>query len=365
MLPYKIAFASLKGMCSELAQRILDIIPSEKEFFDLSEKELENTLGTKSKIMNSDYRKKALDKALKEIDFITKNDIGITYFTDNTYPTRFLNAPDAPILFFTKGDCNLNAPKVISIVGTRHATTYGQHFTETIINEISESFPKTIIVSGLAYGIDICAHKAALNAGLPTVAVLAHGLNTIYPAQHRNSAINIIRNGGALLTDYTSQDIIHRANFIARNRIVAALSDCTIVVESASKGGALITAGIAESYNRDVFALPGRSSDQYSEGCNKLIRLNAASLITCADDLINAMRWEKPKSNQPKEKQLFPDLSTEEQPIVDYITTHGETHINALSGATNIPISQLLSLLVELEFKGILLSAPGGRYTIA
>lgn len=365
MLEYKIAFASLKGMCHELAQRILDIIPTEKDFFTLSTSELENRLGTKSKILDSAYRNKVLEKANHEIDFISKNSIEVTYFTDSKYPARFFNASDAPILYFSKGECNLNSSKVISIVGTRHATPYGQHFTENLVKDIANSFSDAIIVSGLAFGIDICAHRASLSAKLPTVAVLAHGLNTIYPAQHRNNAIEIIRNGGMLLTDYTSQDTIHRANFLARNRIVAALSDCTVVVESANKGGALVTAGIAESYNRDVFALPGRSSDPYSEGCNKLIKLNSASLITCADDLINAMRWEKPISQKPKEKTLFPDILPDEQPIFDYLTSHGETHINTLCNVIPIPMSQLLSILVELEFKGIVLTAPGGKYSIS
>ena len=364
-LLYRIAFASIRSMGYDLAQKILAIIPSEKDFFEIPEKELQSLLQTKVKMTEDSYRRDILNKAQLETEFITKNNISVTYFTDNDYPTRLTHAQDAPIILYSKGNCNLNASKVISIVGTRHATAYGKHFCETFINDLKDLVKDVIIVSGLAYGIDICAHRAALANDVPTVAVLAHGLNSIYPSTHRKDAVEMIHNGGMVLTDYLSSDKIHPGNFVARNRIVAGLADCTIVVESAEKGGSLITAGIASSYNRDVFAVPGRANDTYSKGCNKLIRNNSASLITSAEDLVSAMRWETiaPKGNA-KQMQMFADTTPEEMPIINYLQENKETHINVLCNALGMPMSQLMSALIELEFKGIITSLPGAKYTL-
>lgn len=364
-LTYRIAFASIRGMGYDLAQKILSVIPSEKDFFNISEKELQDLLQSKVKMTEYTYRREHLEKALKETEFVTANNINVTYFTDNNYPTRLSHAQDAPILLYSKGECKLNASKVISIVGTRHATAYGKHFCDKFTEELKSHVDDVIIVSGLAYGIDICAHRAALANGIPTVAVLAHGLNTIYPATHRKEAVEMVRNGGMVLTDYQSADKIHPGNFVARNRIVAGLADCTLVVESAEKGGSLITAGIASIYNRDVFALPGRANDAYSKGCNKLIRNNSASLITSAQDLVSAMRWEtldKPASG--KQMEIFPDVTQEEQLIIDYLRNNNDTHINVLCNALNIPMSQLMNNLIELEFKSLVTSLPGAKYTL-
>lgn len=364
-LLYRIAFASIRSMGYDLAQKILAIIPSEKDFFEIPEKELQSLLQTKVKMTEDSYRRDILNKALLEIEFITKNDINVTYFTDENYPTRLAHAQDAPIILYSKGKCNLNASKVISIVGTRHATAYGRHFCETFISDLKELVEDVVIVSGLAYGIDICAHRAALANNIPTTAVLAHGLNTIYPATHRNDAVEMIRNGGMVLTDYLSSDKIHPGNFVARNRIVAGLADCTVVVESAEKGGSLITAGIASSYNRDVFALPGRNNDSYSKGCNKLIHNNSASLITSAEDLVSAMRWDTiTPQGDAKQMQMFADITTEEMPIINYLQENQETHINVLCNALSMPMSQLMSVLIELEFKGVITSLPGTKYTL-
>lgn len=366
LLQYHIAFASLRGMGYDLAQKILGVIPSEKDFFEFSEKDLQNLLQTKVKMTEQSYRRELLDKAREEVDFITKNAINVTYFTDSDYPTRLSHAQDAPILLYSKGKCNLNASKIISIVGTRHATAYGKHFCDTFVERLKTLVDDTVIVSGLAYGIDIQAHRAALAHDIPTVAVLAHGLNTVYPATHRKDTIDMINNGGMLLTDYRSCDKIHPGNFVARNRIVAGLADCTIVVESAEKGGSLITAGIASSYNRDVFALPGRAGDTYSRGCNTLIRNNAASLITSADDLVSAMRWETRLSpRESRQMEIFPDVTPEEQTILDYLREHNETHINVLCNALSIPVSRLMSTLVDLEFKSLVTSLPGAKYTLS
>ena len=222
-----------------------------------------------------------------------------------------------------------------------------------------------VIVSGLAYGIDIMAHKACLKHNVPTAAVLAHGLNTIYPTSHRNIAADIVHSGGALITDYSSQSHINKGNFVARNRIVAALSDCTIVVESAEKGGALITAQLASSYNREVFALPGRSTDEFSSGCNKIIMNNEASLITSAHDVLHAMQWKsKNESGKPRQKTLFPETTPEEDLILNMLKNNDEMHINTLTARLNLPVYQILSNLVELEFKGLVTALPGCRYTL-
>ena len=362
-LKYKIAFASIRGMGVELAQTLLDVIPDEEYFFNVSQRELSTKLQTNNKIIENDYRQKLLQVAEKEVEFVKDHGISVSYFTNSDFPARLLDAPDAPILLYTKGSCNLNSKKIISIVGTRNATPYGTRFCETLISDMAGCLKDVIIISGLAYGIDITAHRAALANNIPTVAILAHGLNTIYPAVHRGSAIEIIKHGGMLATDYSSQAVICRANFLARNRIVAGLSDCTIVIESAEKGGAMTTANIAASYNRDVFALPGRINDQFSTGCNKLIKNNIASMITCIDDLTKAMRWEC-QSESPKQKELFPELSEEESKIFNFIKEKNEIHVNLIYAALKIPMPQLLSLLVDLEFKGVITSRPGNKYSI-
>ena len=365
LLIYRIAFASVRSMGYELAEKILDIIPSEKDFFNIPEKEMQNLLQTKVKLTEYAYRQELIAKAQNEAEFVTKNNITVTYYTDIDYPQRLTYAHDAPILLYSKGECNLNAGKVISIVGTRHATTYGKTFCERFIEDIKSSIDDVVIVSGLAYGIDIYAHRAALDQKIPTVAVLAHGLNTIYPATHRKDAIDIINSNGALISDYMSSDKIHPGNFVARNRIVAGLADCTLVVESAEKGGSLITAGIASSYNRDVFALPGRANDTYSKGCNKLIRTNSASLITSAQELISSMRWETLTTNgNTKQMSIFQEIEPEEQRIIDYLKINNEAHINILCNALSMPMSQLMSTLIELEFKGFIQSLPGAKYQL-
>ncbi len=366
VLTYKIAFASIRGMGIDLANKILDVIPSEQEFFSLSEKELRAITGSRSKLCEREYRNAQLERAKREVEFVEDSHIGITYFTDFDFPTRLLNAPDAPILLYTCGQCNLNPSHAISIVGTRRATTYGTHFCDTLIAELSAHVPDLAVISGLAYGIDISAHRACVRHGVPTVAVQARGLNKIYPADHRNDAKAIVNHGGMIVTDYQSQDEIHRGNFLARNRIIAALSDCTIVVESAEKGGALVTASIAQSYNRDVFALPGRTSDLYSSGCNRLIKSNKAGLITCADDLIESMRWDDAKkAKKGIELELFPQLSDEEQKIVDLIRETGDIHINTLTEKLGIPVYRIMSTLVDLDCRGIVLAKPGCRYCLA
>lgn len=362
-LTYRIAFASLQGMGIDLARKLLDVVGSEEQFFAMSEKDLRALTRGRSNIYGDVYRRECLLRAVQEEAFVREHGIAVSYFTDSSYPHRLLEAPDAPAMIYSLGKCNLESAHVISVVGTRHATQYGIRYCDTLIGELAQRLPDLVVVSGLAYGIDIAAHRAALKHGVPTVAVLPRGLNRIYPASHRPDAIAIAKHGGMLLTDYTSQDAVQKSNFLARNRIVAALSDCTVVVESAGSGGALVTASLAMSYNRDVMAVPGRCGDEYSAGCNKLIATNKAALITGAEDLMAAMRWEG-ISTTPQQLGLFPELTREEQAVVDAIRDHGEIHLNTLADVLHVPVYKLMSTLVELDCKKIITTLPGCRYSM-
>ena len=363
---YRMAFAGIRGMGVELAQRLLDVVDSEKEFFAMSDSDLKSITRSSSKVWERAHRDEMLRKAERELEFVESKNIKVLYFTDADFPLRLLNASDAPVLLYTIGSCDLNAKHVISIVGTRRSTHYGAAFCDKLVEGLSLLLDNDlVIVSGLAYGTDINAHRAALKYGIPTVGVQACGLNKIYPANHRNDAAHMVQQGGAVVSDYTSQDVIHSVNFLARNRIIAALSDCTVVVESAVKGGSLVTANIAASYSRDVFTVPGRVNDEFSMGCNRLIMNNQAAAITCAEDLLKAMRWEsKLVPEKAKELELFPQLTKEEQTVVDTLRKQGDLHINDLAGLMALPIYRLMAILVELDTKGVIATLPGCRYSL-
>ncbi|MDB5143501.1 MAG: dprA [Mucilaginibacter sp.] len=306
----------------------------------------------------------ALLRAEEELRFIEKNEIQVIFYTDKAYPKRLMNCADGPILLYAKGHADLNPPHVISIVGTRNATEYGKQLCRQLVEELQQY--NTLIVSGLALGIDVCAHKESLKQNLPTVGVLGHGLDRIYPAQNRSTADKMLENG-ALLTEFPSGTIPDRENFPQRNRIVAGLADATVVIEASTKGGALITAEIANSYNRDVFAFPGRVDDEYSEGCNFLIRNNKAALLTCAADLAYSLGWEKADDTQPAKEQLtlFMDLSTDERVIFDIIHQHkSPLAIDDLTIKTNMPMSQLAMNLLNMEMQGFIRSLPGKTYCV-
>lgn len=363
-LRYRIALAGVKGMNRLLAETLVELTGDVSAFFTLSQRELTELTGWNSTLFSEVERGKALLSATNEISFIRKNNITPLFFTDADYPQRLLECDDAPLMLYYKGNTSLQVPRVVSIVGTRHATPYGKNFVDTLVRDLADACPDTLIVSGLAYGVDVAAHRAALRYGLPTVGVLAHGLNTIYPAQHRNTAVEMLGNGG-LLTEYTSSQATHRGFFLARNRIVAGLADAVVVVESGIKGGSLFTATIAGDYHRDVFALPGRVGDISSMGCNNLIRQNKAALLTCADDLIEAMGWGN-RREQPSQTTLTVergvDLTAEEQRIMQYLSLNGEGQINRMAVELDTPIATLSATLVELEFKGCVVAFPGGVY---
>lgn len=307
-----------------------------------------------------------LARAAQEMEFITKHKVKPLLLGDEDYPQRLAECPDAPILMYYMGSANLNQKRVINIVGTRQCTTYGKDLIRRFIADLRRLCPEMLIVSGLAYGVDICAHREALGNGYETVGVLAHGLDEIYPSSHRETAKQMLAQGG-LLTEYMTETGADKMNFVKRNRIVAGMSDATILVESAAKGGGLITAGIAMDYNRSVFAFPGAVGAPYSEGCNQLIRDNGASLLTGAEDLVNAMGWQMDAKllqaqNEGIERTFFPDLSLEEQTIVKILDEMGDFQLNQLSVKANIPIGQLTGLLFQLEMKGVVRPLAGGTY---
>ena len=296
----------------------------------------------------------------EELEFIEKHGIRCITPADHEYPARMLDCNDAPLVLFSLGNVNYNAARTVAVVGTRKATDYGRRMCHTFINELHQYCPDVTIVSGLAYGIDVESHKAALEAGFPTLGVLAHGLDMIYPPSHRSVAKQMLSEGG-LVTEFMSRTVPLGPNFVRRNRIIAGLSDCVVVVESAAKSGSLITAEIAASYNRECFAFPGSVGDPYSVGCNELIRDNRAGLITSALDLVNSMNWnDYDRKKDPVQKELFPDLTSEERMVYERIRLKAQgVHINTLITELNIPYPRLSTILFSLEMKGLAKQTPG------
>lgn len=305
-----------------------------------------------------------LRRAEDEMEFISKHHIQALTFNDPDYPSRLRECCDAPIILYYLGNAPLNQPKVIDIVGTRHCTAYGVDLVRRFLADLHRLCPHTLVVSGLAYGIDINAHRNALQQGMETVAVLAHGLDDLYPPRHRQTAEQMVHQGG-LITEFMSHTNADKINFVRRNRIVAGMSDATILVESAAKGGGLITCKIANSYNKDVFAFPGAVGANYSEGCNMLIRSSQATLITSASDFVKSMNWEddaKLEKARKKgiERTIFPVLTNEEQLVVDVLKDTNDLQTNMLLVRTPLSISQLTSVVFQLEMKGVVKMLAGG-----
>ncbi|MDR0541924.1 MAG: DNA-processing protein DprA [Dysgonamonadaceae bacterium] len=362
-LIYRIGVTLVKGIGDITAKQVIETLGDASLLFKEKAVRLERIPGVSRRIIAEIHRPEVLQRAEREVAFIEKNKITPLFIRDDNYPNRLKECVDAPVLLYFKGKSNLNAQKIISIVGTRNASPYGKETVENLLQNIAEAYPEAVIVSGLAYGIDICAHKNALKNHLPTIGVLAHGLDRIYPSAHRNTAIEMLDNGG-LLTDFMSETNPDRQNFVKRNRIIAGISDCTIVVESAGKGGALITASIADSYNKDVFAVPGKVTDACSAGCNYLIKYKKAALITCAEDIFREMCWNQtPEQKKPAIQQaIFPNLTSDEQAVTDLLAKKGSAQLNTICIELNMPVNQLAPLLFELEMKGIVRCMPGGMY---
>src|SRR6187402_1409882 len=302
--------------------------------------------------------------AEEEIKFIDKYKINPLFPTDKNYPQRLLNCYDSPTLLFYKGDADLNASKVVAIIGTRNHTEYGKQQTEKLVKELSSR--NILVVSGMAFGIDAIAHKAAYKNNLATVGVLGHGLDQIYPPDHSNLAKDMLKHGGGLLTEFRSNTKPDKHNFPTRNRIVAGMSDATIVIETGDKGGSMITAELANGYNKDVFALPGRVNDHKSAGCNFLIRNNKAMLLTDAEELIEVMGWEEKsqKSVVRSQKELFIELSKDEKIIVDILKEKDLVHVDELNFKSGLSSSSMAVAILNLELQGVVATLPGKLYKL-
>ena len=305
-------------------------------------------------------------RAEAELRFMEEHRVRAITLNSDDYPQRLTECPDAPIILYYSGNADLNQAKVISVVGTRQITVYGQDLIRRFISELKRFCPQALIVSGLAYGVDINAHRQALGNGYETVGVLAHGLDQIYPYRHRDTAAEMLNHGG-LLTEFMSQTNADKPNFVRRNRIVAGMADAVILVESAAKGGGLITAEIAQSYDRSVFAFPGNVGQPFSEGCNNLIRDNGAALISNAQDFVKAMGWMDESLRQRAnadgiERNLFPELTPEEQQVVDLLQQTNDLQLNIITVKTGIAIGRLTALLFQLEMKGVVRPMAGGMY---
>ena len=307
-----------------------------------------------------------LARAESELEYDQANGIEALAMCDSGYPERLKSCDDAPIVLFRKGNANLNSRRIVSIVGTRRCTAYGQDIVRSFMRGIAAACPDALVVSGLAYGVDINAHREALANNLGTVAVLAHGLDYLYPPRHKATADAMLSHGG-LVTEFTTGTNADKVNFVRRNRIVAGMADACIVVESAESGGSLITARIARDYNRDVFAFPGPVDAPCSRGCNNLIRDNAAALVSSADDFVSAMRWDNDAKlvkarREGIETQLFPSLSSEEQRVAKALSARNDLQVNIIAAQTGIDIARLTALLFSLEMKGVVRMMAGGTY---
>jgi DNA processing protein len=362
-LKHKIALSLIPRIGDINARKLVSHFGSVDAIFHEPYRNLVKIPGIGSGIAAYISEKSYLEIAEKETEYVIKHNIKTFFYLDNDYPFRLRQCDDSPVVFYFKGSCDLNSNKILSIVGTRNATTRGKEQCERIIADLAIRHPDLIIISGLAYGIDITAHKAALSNDLQTIAVLGHGFKTIYPSIHRATAEAILNKGG-LLTDFMSDTLPERNNFLKRNRIIAGLSDATLVVESGIKGGALITADMANSYNRDVFAVPGRPEDQWSAGCNSLIKTNKAALTESAEDIEYFLNWKPEKSKPPVQKTLFSDLSEGEQAIYELIMKEGELTIDHICRSLDIPVNKLSAQLLQMEFKGMIKCYPGNIYRI-
>lgn len=359
---HQIALSCLPGIGSVLARNLLSYFGNEEEVFKAKSRHLGKVPGIGPKTKELIIKHEVFKFAEHELKFIEKYKIKPFFLTDGDYPKRLRNCADAPVMLYFKGNADLNNTKIISIVGTRNATNYGKEICKNLIADLKIHDP--LVVSGLAYGIDGAAHKESLKLNIPSIGVLAHGLDRIYPAQHRNMAEKMLDCGG-LLTEFMSGTIPDRENFPKRNRIIAGLSDVTIVVEANIKGGALITAELANSYNRDVFAFPGRINDEFSLGCNYLIKTHRANLITKAADIEYIMGWsrgiEKPVKPQ---LSLLINLTEDEQIIANALSLNGSVAVDELSYLTGLQQSRLAVTILGMEMKGTITSLPGKVYKL-
>ncbi len=361
---YTIALTLTQGVGDVTTKKLIKHYGSAQAVFEEKKTLLQKVSGISMPQANAIASQESFKRAEEELAFINKEGISPLYFEDKNYPLNLKHCYDAPVLLYSKGQTEYKSPKFISIVGTRNATTYGLEVCNQIVKDLVPHNP--IIVSGLAYGIDICAHKAALKNNLPTIGVLAHGLDKIYPAVHTDVAKQM-QETGALFTEHISGSRPDRENFPKRNRIVAGMADAVIVVEGTEKGGALITAEIANSYNREVFAVPGRLKDPFSAGCNKLIRTNKAALYNSVADLEYILGWEKNQApvNKALQIELFSNLSPDENQLAEVLKTKEKIEIDELALVAALPVHKVNQLLISMELKGLVKAMPGKMYALA
>ncbi|PTX60377.1 DNA processing protein [Kordia periserrulae] len=356
-LLYALALQKTAKVGDIIAKRLIKYCGSAKAVLHEKKAQLLKIDGIGTNILADLKNTSNLKAAESELKFIQKENIHAHYFLDETYPARLQHCVDSPIVLFQKGNANLNASKMISIVGTRKATNYGKEFCEELIASLSPLQPT--IVSGFAYGIDIVAQRAAIQNNIPTIGCLAHGLNQIYPKAHARYMKSVEKNG-AFVTDFWSSSNPDRENFLKRNRLIAGMSQATIVIESAEKGGSLVTAHIANSYNRDVFAVPGRVGDSQSIGCNNLIKQQRAHILTSPADIVYLLGWElEAETHLPVQKQLFVDLTPEETIIHSYLQEKGQSLLDSIALECQFPIHQITPILLQLEMKGAVKPLPG------
>lgn len=340
-----------------LAKKLIAHCGSPSEIFEDNQRNLLKIDGIGTHTIKHLFEKEHLEAAEDEYNYIAKNNIVSIYYQDSEYPNYLKHCIDGPILIFQKGNIDLSHRKIISVVGTRNITSYGTGFCEQFISDIAPLNP--IIVSGFAYGVDICIQREAVKHELQTIGCLAHGLNQIYPKVHAKYQADVLKNGG-FYTEFWSTSNPERENFLKRNRIIAGMSEATVVIESAEKGGSLVTADIANSYDRDVFAVPGRTTDKYSLGCNNLIKQQKAHVMTSAADLIYLLDWDlEQKQNKTIQKQLFIELDDIEQGIYTYLQNNGKQLLDSIALECKIPVFKASSTLLNMEMKGVVRPLPG------
>lgn len=360
-LLYQVALTLVPNIGPVQAKILTEHFGNAENIFNASKKELENIEGIGEVRAKSIKKFDNFSSAEKEIEFVEKYKIQTLFLTSENYPKRLLNCYDSPTLLYYRGNADVNASKIISIIGTRNNTDYGKVLTEQLISEL-QSF-QVLIVSGLAYGIDAIAHKAAVQNDLPTIGVLAHGLNTIYPSAHAGLAKQMLQNGG-LLTEFKKEMLPDKHNFPRRNRIVAGMADATIVIETAVKGGSMITAELANGYSRDVFAFPGKVTDSKSAGCNHLIKNNKAVLLTDAAHLAEMLGWSTKKAKPKKQKELFISLTNDEQVLVNVLKEKDTVHIDEIFLKSGLTSSTVAAAMLNLEFQNVVASLPGKMYRL-
>lgn len=360
-LLYQIAISLLPFIGPIKARNLISYCGSAEAVFKEKKTNLQKIPGIGQLIANKINLKNVLENAEKELKYIEKNNIKALFYLNPEYPEKLTQHDDTPLIIYSLGNINYNEKKFLSIVGTRAMTRYGQEICEKLITDIANEGFKPVIVSGLAYGIDYTAHTAALKNSLKSIAVLGTGLSTIYPAAHQQTAKKLTENG-ALISEFPFKSKIDPYNFVKRNRIIAALSEATIIIESPQKGGSLITAEYAIKYARDVYAFPGKTTDKTSKGCNFLIKTNRAALIENASDLIYNLQWEKNQKKQIQ-TQIFVELSEIEKNIVEIIKNNNIINVDVIAYKTKLPINTVLSTLFNLEFKNIIKALPGRMYT--